>query len=148
MTQPMPVGTAYDIAGFQKIEVDITSLTDFAAALRQEVEVNLKPAWARISAVLDEPRFGNSAELHLGEKRGTYDTYLQEAKLFLQNVITGTVQLADSAERIGAAYRGADEFSSIQLSDVNAVLPTVVTGAAAPGGPTGAPATASGLRGI
>jgi hypothetical protein len=135
----MPVGTAYDIAGYQKIEVDITSLTDFAEALRLEVEVNLKPAWERISAVLDEPRFGNSAELNLGEKRGVYDAYLQEAKLFFQNVITGTVQLADSAERIGAAYRDADEFSSIKLADVNAVLPTVVTGAA--------PATASELGG-
>jgi hypothetical protein len=132
MGETMPVDEAYAIAGFRTIDVDIQSLSDFAAALRQEVEVNLKPAWERISALLDQPRFGRSDELGLGEKRSAYDGYLEGARLYFQNVITGTVQLADAAETIAAHYRETDQFTAIEVGDVTEVLPTV----AAPGRPT------------
>lgn len=127
MTQPIPVDEAYALAGLQKLEVDIRSLADFADALRQEVDINLKPAWTRISAVLDEPRFGRSDELGLGYKRSLYDTYIQDAKLFFQNVITGTVQLAEAADRIGAAYGRTDADAGIQVTDVTAVLPATTS---------------------
>jgi hypothetical protein len=132
MGEPIPVDEAYAIAGFRMIHVDIQSLSDFAAALNQEVEVNLKPAWDRITALLDQPRFGRSEELGLGEKRSAYDGYLEGARLYFQNVITGTVQLAAAAERIAANYRETDQFTAIKLDDVTTVVPTVPT----PGAPT------------
>jgi len=129
MAEGMGMSTeyAYEVAGFDKIEVDITSLSDYAKALRDEVEKNLKPVWDRIGSTLlnDEPRFGTDAELELDEKRTTYDQYLQQARKFLFDVIDGTYQLADSAERIAAAYERADQFASLKAEDVGRILPEI-----------------------
>lgn len=132
MGEAIPVDQAYEIAGFEMIDVDIRSLSDFAAALRQEMEVNLEPAWERITALLDQPRFGRSEELGLGDKRTVYDGHLEAARTFFRNVITGTAQLADAAERIAANYSSTDQFSAIQVGDVVNVLPAPTYALGAP----------------
>jgi hypothetical protein len=122
----MTTEQAYSETGFQKIEVDIKSLSDFAHALRREFEENLLPAWERIGPTLDQgAQFGFSEELDLGEKRTVYDGYLRQAKLFLRDIIEGTDQLARAAEQIGANYSRADQFAKVQADDVHSVLPEV-----------------------
>ena len=57
----MTTDQAYSETGFQKIEVDIKSLSDFAHALRREFQENLLPAWERIGPTLDQgAQFGFS----------------------------------------------------------------------------------------
>jgi hypothetical protein len=121
----MPVDVAYSVAGFERIEVDINSLSDFASALRREVEVNLKPCLDRIGKTLDRPYFGNEPVLDLGDKRTTYDDYMSQTKIFLQNIMMGTVQLAQAADNIAASYREADQFAQIKAEDVTSVLPAI-----------------------
>ena len=127
------VEQAYKNLDFQRIDVDINSLSDFADALNQELTDHLYPAWTHISKMLldDGPQFGNNPALELGDKRTTYHLYLQETKDFLRNVINGVHQFAQSADEIGRRYQRSDQFSKITVADVTSVLPDV-RGAADP----------------
>jgi hypothetical protein len=122
----MPLDQARSISGFKPIDVDIKSLSDFANALQQEVETNLRPAWNKILPTLDKgSQFAFTDELGLGDKRSTYDRYLQMAKIFFRDVAEGTRQLSEAAAQIGANYDKADQFSKVQVGDVEKALPKV-----------------------
>src|SRR5690348_13171450 len=114
------VERAYASTGFHRIDVDINSLSDFADALRRELNENLYPAWNKINNMLIDhgPQFGNSPTLELGPKRSLYNGYLQETRDFLRNVIEGVYQFAASADEIGRRYQRADQFSMVTMADV------------------------------
>src|SRR5205823_12059064 len=119
----MTTDKAYEISGMEKIEVDISSLSDFATAMQREYR-NLQHAWDKIIPPLaNGPQFGFDPTLDLGEKRAAYDAYLKQAQLLLRNVIEGTNQLSYAAERIAANYSRADQFAKLRAADVNKVLP-------------------------
>jgi hypothetical protein len=120
---------ARGLLDFKMIDVNITSLTDFAEALRQEIAKNVEPVWNQIRPTLleDKPWFGNSAELELGPKRSEYERYLRSARTLVFNIMEGMRQLADAAEAIGSAYREADQFAQVTSGDVERRLPTIQT---------------------
>jgi hypothetical protein len=123
----MATDHAYQVAKFERIDVDIRSLSDFARALREELRRNVEPAWKEISPTLldDVPRFGNDPELELDDKRAMYNGYLRQSKMLLRNLMEGIRQMADAAEQIGAQYSRADQFAQVKADDVRAVLPDI-----------------------
>ncbi len=125
----MSVDQAYTSTNSTKIEVDITSISQFAEVLRREIDENLRPAWQRIQGTLGEgAQFGLSPELgDLSGKRQEYDRYLQQAKLLFRDVIEGVFQFADGADKIAASYGQADQFAKVTADDVNKAMPTVTT---------------------
>jgi hypothetical protein len=127
----MPVDQAYGAMGVARIEVDVTSISEFAEVLRREIEENLRPAWHRIEQTLGNgAQFGLSPELEdLGDKRAQYEKYLKHAKLLFRDVIEGVDQFAQAADQIAASYTRADQFAKVTVDDVNKALP------ATPGGP-------------
>jgi hypothetical protein len=133
----LSISAAYESAGFQRIEVDINSLDDFAAALRQELNTNLIPALRTIIPELGQAHFAVHPELRadLGTTRTDYEEYLASAKNLLLAVMAGTEQLAESAEKIAAAYSKADQFARIKADDVHRVLPDIKPSATSSGKP-------------
>lgn len=122
---PSDIERAQAESGFTRIEVDITSLGDFAKALRREVEENLRPAWGTIEPTLDQPAFGLSPLLELDDKRLMYEEYLLGAKDLFRSLIDGVEQLAWAAERIAADYQGADQLAQVTTDRVWAELPNL-----------------------
>jgi len=133
----LSISAAYESAGFQHIEVDINSLDDYAAALRQELNTNLIPALRTIIPELGQAYFAVHPELRadLGTTRSNYEEYLESAKKLLLAVMAGTQQLADSAEKIAAAYSKSDQFARIKAEDVHRVLPNIKPSATSSGKP-------------
>jgi hypothetical protein len=125
---PMSLDVAYQLSGFKHIEVEITSLTDFAAVLRREVAENLQPCIDRVAQSLDKPYFGNDTVLELTDVRDKYNDYMAEAKEFLRLITLGVQQMADAADKVAAKYSESDQFAKIQADDVNSVLPVIASG--------------------
>jgi hypothetical protein len=123
----MSVDQAYSSTDMTKIEVDITSISQFAEVLRREIEENLQPAWRRIEATLDKGgQFGLSPELsELHVKRLEYDSYLKSAKDLFRDVIEGVFQFAEGADQIAASYQRADQFAKVTAADVETAMPKV-----------------------
>jgi hypothetical protein len=128
-TPSMNVDQAYASTGSTKIDVDITSISQFAEVLRREIDENLRPAWERIQSTLGQgAQFGLSPELDdLSGKRQQYDRYLQQAKLLFRDVIEGVFQFADGADKIAASYARSDQFAKVTAEDVNKAMPVVTT---------------------
>ncbi len=125
----MNLDQAYASTGSTKIDVDITSISQFAEVLRREIDENLRPAWDRIQTTLgQEGQFGLSPELDdLSGKRKQYTNYLQQAKLLFRDVIEGVFQFADGADKIAASYARSDQFAKVTADDVNKAMPIVTT---------------------
>jgi hypothetical protein len=132
----MSVDQAYSSTNATKIDVDITSISQFAEVLRREIDENLRPAWQRIQSTLGEgAQFGLSPELDdLSGKRLEYDRYLQQAKLLFRDVIEGVFQFADGAEKIAASYARSDQFAKVTAEDVSKAMPIVTTTTTTNGG--------------
>jgi hypothetical protein len=128
-TPSMSVDQAYASTGATKIDVDITSISQFAEVLRREIDENLRPTWQRIQSTLGEgAQFGLSPELDdLSSKKQQYDRYLQQAKLLFRDVIEGVYQFAEGADAIAANYARSDQFAKVTADDVNKAMPTVTT---------------------
>jgi hypothetical protein len=92
-TPGMSVDQAYNSTDTTKIDVDITSISQFAEVLRCEIEENLQPTWRRIQTTLDKGgQFGLSPELsELHAKRLEYDRYLNRAKNLFSGCHRGCV---------------------------------------------------------
>jgi len=125
----MTVDQAYSGSNMTKIEVDITSISQFAEVLRHEIDTNLRPAWQRMEQTFEQgAQFGLSPELsELDTKRAQYDAYLKQAKQLFRDVIEGVYQFADGADKIAAGYRRADQFAKVTADDVNKAMPEVQT---------------------
>lgn len=128
-TPSMSVDQAYASTGSTKIDVDITSISQFAEVLRREIDENLRPAWDRIQTTLgQEAQFGLSPELDdLNGKRQLYTDYLKQAKLLFRDVIEGVYQFAEGADKIAASYARSDQFAKVTADDVNKAMPIVTT---------------------
>jgi ABC-type transporter Mla subunit MlaD len=138
-TQPgMNVDLAYSSTDSTKIDVDITSISQFAEVLRREIDENLRPTWQQIQETLGQAgQFGLSPELDdLSAKRQEYDRYLQQAKQLFRDVIEGVYQFADGADKIAASYGRADQFAKVTAEDVNKAMPTVTRTTTSGGGNT------------
>jgi hypothetical protein len=132
----MNVDQAYSSTNATKIDVDITSITQFAEVLRREIDENLRPTWQKIQDSLGQgAQFGLSPELgDLSGKRQEYDRYLQQARQLFRDVIEGVYQFADGAEKIAASYGRADQFAKVTADDVNKAMPSVANTTTSSGG--------------
>ncbi|WP_018352239.1 hypothetical protein [Longispora albida] len=123
-------------AAYQTIQVEITSLTDFATALRRELEENFRRAWdAHVRPEFERgPRMGNTQEIpNLSLLREHDQQCIQRAAQAAANFHSGTLALAEAAELIAARYEAADVFAAGLQDQIKADLDLVLPPRPAPG---------------
>ncbi|WP_412540905.1 hypothetical protein R8Z50_34835 [Longispora sp. K20-0274] len=104
---------------YQAIDVDITSLHDFAEVLRRDLEENVKRAWnADIRPYFEQgAQMGNSCYIQdLLKVRSYYERCLRKIDESMANLYRGTAAMASAADLIAQRYQGGDVFSA-ELQD-------------------------------
>lgn len=130
-----------------EIRVDIDGLADFAAALRHELEANLRP---QLVDLVHRYELGVNVGNGLGTPnalavRQRYQLCLSSIIEQFEAIAQGNAVLADAADRIVAQYRDVDALNSATVSAVQ----DAIDGAARATGdpallPAANPSTASG----
>ncbi|MGY0231267.1 hypothetical protein [Longispora urticae] len=107
------------IGSYQAIDVDITSLHDFAEVVRRDLEENFKQAWnADIRPYFEQgAQMGNSCYIQdLLKVRSYYERCLKKIDESMANFYRGTAAMASAADLVAQRYQGSDVFSA-ELQD-------------------------------
>jgi hypothetical protein len=102
------------------IEVDVTSLKDFAARMDGELRQNFNPSMTEgLQPVMGAaPMFGGGG-LKEGQFYGTiYSQRITELGMFLQDVVLGFQAMSAAAMSISAEYASGDALSAATVNDV------------------------------
>jgi hypothetical protein len=103
------------------IEVDVSTLSGFAKALRDEVELNFRPHLGRVvdglaPATAPFPLREDFTEL--AAAWWAYGDCKGRTADLLQAYADATLELARAAEIVAANYRGTDQLAAAKLGDV------------------------------
>lgn len=117
-----------------EIRVDIDSVADFAAALRHELEANLRP---QLVDLTHRYRLGVNVGNGLGTPnalavRQRYQLCLSSIIEQFEAITQGSAVLADAAERIVAQYRDADALNSATVAAVQDAIDNAARAAGDP----------------
>ncbi|GIG58845.1 hypothetical protein Lfu02_32170 [Longispora fulva] len=107
------------IGSYQAIDVDITSLHDFAEVVRRDLEENFKQAWnTDIRPYFEQgAQMGNSCYIRdLLKVRAYYERCLTKIDQSMANFHRGTAAMAAAADLVARRYQGGDVFSA-ELQD-------------------------------
>jgi hypothetical protein len=107
----------------RQIDVDLAGLTQFARALRDEVDLNFQPHAARIFGDLDRGAPPFDAKAGFVELTSASDTYLNSrdrALGLLQAYVQATRELAAAADEAAKNYGGSDDRSAALTAGANA----------------------------
>jgi hypothetical protein len=106
---------------YRPIQVDVSSLSRLAAALRKEVDVNFHPHAMQVMDTLDPGVTALPPKPAVAEweaSRGQYEAGRDRVLHLLQLYERATLQIAEAADLIARRYRESDQFASATLSDV------------------------------
>ncbi|GAA0417143.1 hypothetical protein Aca07nite_07980 [Actinoplanes capillaceus] len=108
-----------DYTDFGAIEADINAMEQFAAKLKQDIELNYAPYADAVSTTMikqlpDTPFY----ELHLFLYR--HDQVQIATQMNVAGYTDGTYKFASAASGISEQYRGSDAFSRAKVADVEA----------------------------
>ena len=107
--------------GDRPFEVDISSLTKLAKALRDEVDHTFDPQAGSVNTILD-PGVDPPAKPALSEweaARGRYYDGRARHLDLLNAFQAATLLLSEAADAIGRRYQESDQFARATLSDVH-----------------------------
>jgi hypothetical protein len=109
------------LADYGPIQVDVSSLSKFAAALRDEVNANFNPHRRRVEDMLDPGVTALPPKPGVAEweaSRGQYEAGRDRILHLLELHEQATLQIAEAADLIARRYRESDQFASATVSDV------------------------------
>jgi hypothetical protein len=109
------------LADYRPIQVDVSSLSKFASALRAEVEQNFRPHAKRVEDMLDPGVTALPPKPEVNEweaSRGQYEAGRDRILHLMQLHERITLEIAEAADLIARHYRESDQFASATVSDV------------------------------
>jgi hypothetical protein len=109
------------LADCRPVEVDISTLAQFAKALRDEVESNFVPHMQLVIETLDPGRKALPAGEGFGElaaTRGRYEDCRNRAIDLMDAYARVTREIADAADAVAQQYRGSDVFAAARADQV------------------------------
>jgi hypothetical protein len=110
---------------YHPLEVDLSTLAQFAKALRDEVDLNFRPHVEQIERELDpahSPFHLRPGFLELEAAWYTHAECKARALDLLAAYAATTAELAAAAEQVANQYRGSDAFAAAQAMDVHNAL--------------------------
>lgn len=109
---------------YRPIEADLSTLAEFAQALRDELTLNFIPHAQRLLADLDgdTPFVVRDGFVELTHARDTYGTSRDRAIELLNAYAVATQGFADAADKVAREYRHSDAFAAATLRDVQGVF--------------------------
>jgi membrane-bound lytic murein transglycosylase MltF len=116
---------------YQPLEVDLSTLTQFAKVLHDEVELNFRPHAKKLLDSLDPgpaafvPKDGFFELLAAGNQ---YTYCRDQAIRLLVAYADATEQLATAADAIGQRYRDTDQLAAAQLTDIDQAFTNAAPG--------------------
>jgi hypothetical protein len=116
---------------YHPIEADLSTLAEFARALRDELTQNFVPHARRLLADLDgdTPFVVRDGFVELEHARDKYSTSRDRAIELLNAYAVATQGFADAADKVAKEYRDSDAFAAATLRDVQGVFADPTTAA-------------------
>ena len=115
------------LADYRPVEVDLSTLAQFAKALRDEVDLNFRPHAARLIDALDpgaDPFESRDGFFELMAAWNQYGFCRDRAIQLLVAYANATEQLATAADLVAQRYRDTDALAAAQLSDIEKAFAT------------------------
>lgn len=117
------------LRGDHPIEADLSTLAEFAKALKDELTLNFQPHAIRQVNQLASPAFtAPEGFVELTEAHTAYSNSLERTRALLDSHSAATWDLATAAETVAKRYRASDGYSAATVGDVRGALNGVAGG--------------------
>jgi hypothetical protein len=99
------------------VEVDVTSMPEFADHITAEYQHNLAPNWQKISPEFQRSSFGVDPAFEEGfHVARRHDVALDDARALVENYASGLSALSAAARYMAQHYTGVDDLSATDLT--------------------------------